>query len=476
MKKFLSTVLASAMLFSLVACNNEGATQTASEPVYTSEEKFEIGMWVGVGDKIVTYDDWGGVQSSTPLTDEQFLEKYQEIADAGFTVAYPGYSYMLSHTEAYNKRCLEAASKVGIKQIISLSTLREYFATAKTLYDAGALTKEEAVEKVRSLLKPYTEYEYADALYGVMIQDEPDASKFDQLGFAQEIFAEAAPDLMFYTNLFPVIAQGSQLGGTSPINYDTYIAQYLEKIKTPYISYDHYPLFKSGKNYSLESSFLQNMEIIRNAIDEEGEGREMWTFLQSISYGAKNRALESVGDASFQMYSFLAYGGDAVQWFCYACPPPNDGATVFGNNALLDRNYEKTDTYTYVQTANQYVQALMPWYKNFEWQGVMTTSEDGGEGNFERIEKMSGTDTLSKVEGTADGLVGVFKDKDGRDGYMVVNFTDPARKISNTMSLSVTGVHNAIVVKNGVKTTVPVKDGKIIVALEAGEGCFVIPY
>ncbi len=481
MKKFLSTFFASLMLFSLAACNNGGdssgpATQPEPEPIYTSEEKFEIGMWVGVDDKIVTYDDWGKEISSTPLTDEQFLEKYQEIADAGFTVAYPGYSYMLWHTEVYNKRCLEAASKVGIKQIISLSTLREFFSTAKTLYDAGALTKEAAVEKVRALLKPYTEYEYADALYGVMIQDEPDASKFDQLGFAEEIFAEAAPDLMFYTNLFPVIAQGTQLSGTEVgISYDTYIAQYLEKIKTPYISYDHYPLYKS-RNYRLEASFLQNMEIIRGAIDDEGENRKMWTFLQSISYGSSNRALESVGDASFQMYSFLAYGGDAVQWFCYACPPPSDGATFFGNTALIDRNYEKTDTYTYVQTANQYVQALMPWYKNFEWQGVMTTSEDGGEGNFERIKKMSGTDTLSKVEGTADGLVGVFEDKDGRDGYMVVNFTDPARKIANTISLSVNGVHNAIVVKNGVKTTVPVKDGKITIAMEAGEGCFVIPY
>jgi hypothetical protein len=347
---------------------------------------------------------------------------------------------------------------------------------AKTLYDAGALTKEAAVARVKEYLRTYREYEFGDALYGIMIQDEPDATKFDALGFAEEIFSEAAPDLMFYTNLFPVIAQGIQLNPSGSITYDTYIAQYLNKIKTPYISYDHYPLYERRETY-LEASFLQNMEIIRNAINDEGEDRDMWTFLQSMSYGNSNRGLKSVGDASFQMYSFLAYGGDCVQWFCYTCPPPFDGATHFGNDAPLDRDYNKTPAYDYIKTANNYVHAMMPWYKNFEWKGVMTTSEDGGEGNFERITKLASGKNLTKVEGTEDGLVGLFEDKDGREGYMVVNFTDPGKNIDNTITLNVTGgVHNAIVVLNGEKKTVPVKKGKIVLELKSGEGCFVIPY
>jgi len=480
MKKLIVLLLASLMVLGSVACNkgngdDEGGTPQP-EPVYQSDEKFDIGMWVGIDDKVVTYDDWGQKVTERPMTEDEFLAHYRDIAAAGITIAYPGYSYMLWSTEVYNKLCLKAAHEAGIKQIISISALRDYFPSAKTLYDSGLLTKEQAVAKVQEYLKPYLEYEYADALYGIMIQDEPDASKFDYLGFAYEVFSEAAPDLCFYTNLFPVIALGSQLGGTSSITYDTYIAQYLEKIKTPYISYDHYPLFSDGSDTSIEASFLQNMEIIRKAIEDEGEDRKMWTFLQSMSYGARNRALESVGDATFQAFSFMAYGGDGIQWFCYACPPPFDGATYFGNNAPINRNYEKTDAYYYVKTANSYVQAMMPWYKNFKWQGVMTTSEDGGEGNFERIEKMKGTNTLTKVEGTEDALVGIFKDKDGRDGYMVVNFTDPADKLTNTVTLSVKGVHNAIVVLNGKKTTVPVEKGKITLQLKEGEGCFVIPY
>jgi hypothetical protein len=103
--------------------------------------------------------------------------------------------------------------------------------------------------------------------------------------------------------------------------------------------------------------------------------------------------------------------------------------------------------------------------------------EDGGEGNFERITKLASGKNLTKVEGTEDGLVGLFEDKDGREGYMVVNFTDPGKNIDNTITLNVTGgVHNAIVVLNGEKKTVPVKKGKIVLELKSGEGCFVIPY
>ena len=200
----------------------------------------------------------------------------------------------------------------------------------------------------------------------------------------------------------------------------------------------------------------------------------MWTYLQSLSYGSTNRALKSVGDATFQLYSFLAYGGDCAQWFCYAPPPP--GSSNFGDNAPLNRNHDKTPAYDYIKTANEYAQAMMPWYKNFKWKGTMTTNVWGGEGNFALISKLSSTKTLTAFEGTADGLAGVFEDKDGREGYMVVNFTDPGKNIDNTVTLTVKDVHNAIVILNGEKKIVPVNNGKIVLELKSGEGCFVIPY
>ncbi len=477
MKKIFMCMIAGMFLFSAGACGGGSgdASYSGTEPVYSSDERLDIGMWVGVSDKYTVYDDWGNTTGQVVnLTDDEFLERYEWIADAGFTIAFPGYEYMLWGTETYNKKCLRAAHEVGIKQIISIPAMNSYLQQVKGLIESGAETEEEAVEKVRGYLQPYLDYEYADALYGCFITDEPGADEFDVLGYASKIFAQAAPELCYYVNLFPVIAGGAQLGGSSPISYDTYISEYLEKFETSYLSYDHYPLKKS-RDYYLEESFLQNMEMVREAIDEEGKNRKMWTFLQSISFGS-NRALESVGDATFQAYSFLAYGGDGIQWFCFACPPPFDGAGYFGNDALIDRNYEKTATYDYVSTANAYLQALMPYYKNFTWKGVMTSSADGGEGNFERIERMESAKTLKSVAGTEDALVGVFEDKEGREGYMVVNFTDPGRKLDNTVTLTLEGAGRAVVVLNGEKTTQAVSGGKLTLELKSGEGCFVIPY
>lgn len=151
MKKLFVCMLAGALMFSAGACSGSGGKDSgtpASEPVYDSKELLDIGMWVGVSDKITEYDDWGNKTGKvTTLTDEEFLEKYQWIAESGITIAFPGYEYMLWGTETYNKKCLKAAHEVGIKQLISIPALNDYLSKAKTLVESGVDTEEQAVEK-----------------------------------------------------------------------------------------------------------------------------------------------------------------------------------------------------------------------------------------------------------------------------------------------------------------------------------------
>ncbi|MBS1314636.1 MAG: hypothetical protein HP048_04725, partial [Clostridia bacterium] len=77
MKRFFAMCMAMVLAFGMVGCN-----ETVTPPSYASDEKFEIGMWVGISDNLVIYDENGQKVSSRPLTDDEFLEKYQEIADA----------------------------------------------------------------------------------------------------------------------------------------------------------------------------------------------------------------------------------------------------------------------------------------------------------------------------------------------------------------------------------------------------------
>lgn len=477
MKRIAALCMAALMMFGVAGC----AGKPVTPPSYASDEKFEISMWVGISDKLVTYDSEGKKVGERNLTDEEFLAKYQEIADAGFTIAFPGYDVMLDGG-VYNLKALKAAHTVGIKHMLGDAELRSLIMQAKTLYDSGVKTKDELVEMVKEIIASYQESEYADALYGFMIQDEPDASKFDALAFGRDIFEAAAPDLMFYVNLFPVIATGSQLsGGADPITYDVYLSQYLAKVKTDYLSYDHYPLYSTGVETSIEASFLYNMDLVRTKIDEECAGREMWTFLQSIQYGSRNRALTSKADAAFQAYSFLAYGGDCIQWFCYACPPENDGATYFGNNALVDREYKKTATYDYVSSVNNDIQSLMKYYKNFDWKGIILSKVYDDTDNFEYLSNsknvLQSSKTLKSLTSEEDAFTGVFEDANGNEGFLAVNFTDPAKNLTNKVTMTFEkGYSNAIVVRNGKESIEKVKSDSLTIDLAAGEGAFVIPF
>ena len=86
---------------------------------------------------------------------------------------------------------------------------------------------------MKDVLKKYTESEYASALCGFMIKDEPGANMFDMLSFAEGIFHEAAPDLMFYVNMFPVIADPYQLSGEAgtTVRYRDYLQRWFNNAR-----------------------------------------------------------------------------------------------------------------------------------------------------------------------------------------------------------------------------------------------------
>jgi hypothetical protein len=331
---------------------------------------------------------------------------------------------------------------------------------------------DEVVEaKLREIGAKYMEY---DSFGGLRIRDEPAINQIADYSLAKERFDKVFGDRVFYMNLLPVIAGANVISN----NYQDYIREYINEINTPYVSYDHYPLKQDarGNNFVLEN-FLFNMEQV---IEVAGD-KEVWTFLQSIGYGLSNRSLTSVADATFQAYSFLAYGGDGIQWFCYWSPPGFDGATTF-QEGCIDRNGNTTPAYDYVKAANLEIRGLEDIYMNFDWQGVMpiigTDNDEGGDNaNFSYLQyKVSNKhDRIKSIKTQQDTLTGVFKDAEGRDGFMIVNFTEPSLNLKNKVDIQFNNATRAIVVKKGVQTVVDTVDGKLSFTMDAGEGYFVIP-
>ena len=121
----------------------------------------------------------------------------------------------------------------------------------------------------------------------------------------------------------------------------------------------------------------------------------------------------------------------------------------------------------------------MKYYKNFTWKGVMLSSVYDDTENFamlEGSENVIAAKNMSEITSTEDAFAGVFEDKNGREGYLVVNFTDPALKRKNKVTLTLKNATRAIVVKEGKEEIKKVEGGRIEIDLDEGDGVFVIPY
>ena len=90
---------------------------------------------------------------------------------------------------------------------------------------------------------------------------------------------------------------------------------------------------------------------------------------------------------------------------------------------------------------------------------------------------LQSSETLKSMESKEDAFAGVFEDAEGREGFLAVNFTDPAKNVTNEVTMTFEkGYTNAIVVKNGTESIEKVKSNSLTIELAAGEGAFVIPF
>ena len=101
----------------------------------------------------------------------------------------------------------------------------------------------------------------------------------------------------------------------------------------------------------------------------------------------------------------------------------------------------------------------------------------GENDNFEYVSSyvMKSHPRIERYTAEQDTLIGVFKDKQGEDGFMVVNFTDPAKNLSDMVELTFKDTAYAVVIIDGQLTTIKLNNGVLKLKLDSGDGAFVIP-
>lgn len=463
-KSIISVLLVLVLTLSFLGCKNNNKESIdqlemnkETMPSYldsTAENSFIIGLWCQVPYYKYEIDENGDrVGEALEWTDEELLLNYQNLKEAGINLTFIGVS------NSDYVRHLNSAEEVGIKTLID-------DAQFKNLLFDQSITDEEAISQAQELICRYKDYK---CFYGHHIVDEPSSIRFEEIKRAEKRYSQIFPDKLFYINLFPSYSNGNQRGTTT---YREYLEKYMDIMDLDYLCYDHYPLFENTDGSTrMQDSFLYNMSVAQQSAD----GADVWTFLQSIGYASKKDP-NCVEDVRIQSNSALAFGLKGVFWFIYWTI--GRGGENF-TNGCINWDGSKTHRYEYIKQAGNEIHSLWNVLENFEWQRVMTyigSDNDSDENpSFSLLETNNVHERIYSVTTTKDTFAGVFKDGEGRDGFMFVNYDSPSSTETNVVNVQFRNCTQAIVYINGERKQVNVNNGAISVELKASDAMFIIP-
>jgi hypothetical protein len=362
-------VLALASLFILPAF----ARAADEKPAYTADD-FVTSYWCGPPGKFTTF------------------ERYQEIKDANFTVAFP---VIYGSSVEANKAMLDHCQKLGMKAIV-------YDSRMVASIDGSADRKKALDEMVR-------DYKDHPALLAYSITDEPAAGAFDGLAQVVAYLKEIDPKHPGYINLLPTWArQIPHPDGTKNLSYlgtatyEEYVRTFVQKVKPAWLCYDNYGMLKQGDR----GDFHENLETVRKVAQEYNI--PFWNITLVTQHGDFRVLTEP--ELRFEAMQTLAFGARGLVWFTYWSPQGIDTGTTW-REAMIDENGRRTDHYEMVRAINADVLAIGRELKNAKNVGLVQR---------EKGKSTSTGDTPLKLDG-GDVSVGVFATPDGKRLALVAN-------------------------------------------------------
>ncbi len=411
-------------------------------------------------------------------------ENFENFKDYGFNVMYinNAVEYRSLRLPAYLKAC----EKHGLKAVLS-----------------GGMNRRTPIS-LRYLKENISNY---PAFYGVMIIDEPlgDGSPngvdevpaseytgglshntiYDYIYNEYEYINETYPGKMAETVVtFSPYSSGFGHGANTA---------YVEKVlaKTPQedrvLSWDIYPYGVDGDgSQSSFSSSLYKLYYWAEAAKDYNVPKRLHYYQQLWSYEIRESL--SVDEFLYQFYMAMCFGANGfvaykygTYWQDYAYPRQFTMNTAWG----------ATEVCYYNKIALEEIKKFDHIYLDFadQWQGVMFLNgsevhdENMGyssmnlyypERKYElSLENIPG---ISAASATRDTIVGCYKDKSGRDGYMFTNNTLTLNRVTDDLSVTFPGKTRAMVVEKGEVKDVELTNNTYSTVIPSGGGVFVIPY
>jgi hypothetical protein len=392
---------------------------------------------------MITY--WCG-----PSKAETNLERYKELAECGFNVAFPAIDNLWEPAsttqEVHNLKVLDLCQKVGMKALIWDGNMLKTGGWDKA-------PKPEEIPQIEKILDGMiAKYSSHPAFLGFVLGDEGNTAEGNhRLGLVNQYLLKKDPKHQPYYNLLPNYAYGFLHGQ----DYETFIQDYIRDAKPPYVSWDHYrQMFEGGD----ETYYWNNLEIIRrNCLKAKLPYIQIIVSIMHMGYRECSEA-----DLRWQVWTSLAYGSRGITYFTYCHVP---GMAWGDAPALLTKDGRRDQKWGYVQKINQRIAKLGPTLVNLTSTGVYLTEplQPGTQG----------LDVMAPVKKAEGGplAIGCFKSLKGQTYIMVVN-RGLQSKTTAKLTLDPKTVTTAEVSQETGKLlpAAPLKSKMLEVELEAGEG------
>ncbi|MDR1583331.1 MAG: beta-galactosidase [Prevotellaceae bacterium] len=279
---------------------------------------------------IITY---GGVPEGT-------VERYLELKEAGIDICWAWTSI------ADAPKALDNAHKAGVKLLLSSNEL-----------------KTDTEKSVKSVMNH-------PALAGYVLADEPSISEFKGLSEWVKKIQAVDSKHFCYINLLPNYATFHQLGmdnkqlyGTS--SYREYLEVFVKEVPVTFLSFDHYPVIEDKGVTCLREQWYANLEDIRSI--SQKHGLPFWAYTLSVAH--RIYPVPTVAELRLQMYSNLAYGAQALQYFVYS------GAGYEDYHHSPVSYGKRTEVYDRIKLVNHEIKALSGVFLNSKVTGVWHTGK-----------------------------------------------------------------------------------------------------
>ncbi len=493
--KMIACVIATTLTMgSLMGCSGKDGEDKVTlnvpegAPTYEDDEYIELTAFMGPPKS--SKRAWGEYFDGHPDDPEEawesFIteENFQDYKDAGFT-------FLLSEMQAtYStdfegselQKSMEIADKLDIPMVVYSGALG-----AMALNEDPRLS-EDAKTLVDKMLSDLSQYK---SFKGITLRDEPSVQHAKTFGNILDYVWSKNPDLYYYNCMLPIYGKVTSFSTGAGSDKQAAYKEYVQAIAeaTGSFSYDHYPLYVDPiQNVtSVKSDYYLNYELVAEVAKEQKINAGI--VVQSSSwggYGAENsqshpRKTNTKADIAFQVYSGLAYGMKDIAYYTYwehMAQTPSSyvyDAMVMYPDAPGQKPI-KTETYYAVQAMNEELKKFDHVFMKFDWEGSMAVAPEGEEKSALLLcVKDYKSPRIKEVTATEEALIGCQKDKNGYDGFFIVNATDPGKKLSNSVTVTFREATSAICYIEGEETKIDLKDGKYTFDLKEGEGVFVIP-